>query len=310
MATLTFPPSQLGKDLKTARKAQHVSQAELAKKCGLSVPAIRRVENGRGNLDSLQTVISALHLVLGGRNLPAADSLGKRIALLRKREKYGQRALAEMLGVSHPTVIRLEKYNCGRMDTLEGALMMLKSGARLVPEDSQPAFFAQTGNSSAFHGWETPRELLEKLYSVFGTFDLDPCSGARDRRTASVRARVYYTAKDGGLDLPWFGTTFVNPPYGRTLHQWTTKARTEVESGSARAVIACLPARTDTAWFHSDVARHASVFFLRKRLSFGDSGQAAPFPSILAVWGATPEELEAMRAALPDAWNPQVFPGC
>jgi hypothetical protein len=68
-------------------------------------------------------------------------------------------------------------------------------------------------------------------------------------------------------------------------------------------VVGLVPARTDTTWWHQDVAGHATVFFLRGRLSFGDGTQPAPFPSALLVWGATPENTTALKAAIPDAWQ-------
>ena len=58
-----------------------------------------------------------------------------------------------------------------------------------------------------------------------------------------------------------------------------------VEVGNAKTVIALVPARTDTGWWHNDIAGQASIFFLKGRLSFGDGSQPAPFPSALIVWG-------------------------
>jgi hypothetical protein len=42
--------NQLGEDLKFARKAKPFTQAELAANSGLSVPAIRLMERGHGNV--------------------------------------------------------------------------------------------------------------------------------------------------------------------------------------------------------------------------------------------------------------------
>jgi phage N-6-adenine-methyltransferase len=149
--------------------------------------------------------------------------------------------------------------------------------------------------------WETPRELLETLASVFGRFDLDPCAPKKTR--ARVRARVHLTQEDDGLSLPWHGTVFVNPPYGRTLSAWVAKAHREVRERRARTVVALLLARLDTSYWHAHVAGHAAVYFLRGRLRFGDGDQSAPFPSVLAVWGANGETLAALQAALPSAWR-------
>ena len=90
------------------------------------------------------------------------------------------------------------------------------------------------------------------------------------------------------------------------MKHWTKKCRTEVEQGRATLVIALLPSRTDTGWWHGDVANCATVFFLNGRLSFNESGVSAPFPSVLAVWGARPAKLRALSKALPDAWRPSL----
>jgi hypothetical protein len=86
------------------------------------------------------------------------------------------------------------------------------------------------------------------LYSVFGTFDLDPCSPTSDGRTTFVKAKAYFTETDDGLSLSWFGRVFMNPPYGRSIHHWTAKA--EVEQGNAEVVVGSLPARLDTRYAH------------------------------------------------------------
>jgi hypothetical protein len=81
------------------------------------------------------------------------------------------------------------------------------------------------------------------------------------------------------------------------------KARREVELGHAKTVVALLPARPDTAYWHDHVAGRAAVYSLRGRLKFGDAGNIAPFPSALAVWGAGRGTLAALDAALSGAWR-------
>jgi site-specific DNA-methyltransferase (adenine-specific) len=95
---------------------------------------------------------------------------------------------------------------------------------------------------------------------------------------------------------------FVNPTYGRQLASWVAKARDEQKSGRAGLVVALIPARTDTRWWHESVAGHADVWLLKGRLAFGDGTQAAPFPSALVVWGASPTQRGLIRNAFPDAW--------
>lgn len=92
-----------------------------------------------------------------------------------------------------------------------------------------------------------------------------------------------FTIDDDALSLPWFGRVFVNPPYGRDLGAWTTKGRSEFETGSVETIVALVPVRTDTNWWHIDVISPATVLFLKVRLRFGDGKQSAPFPSALVV---------------------------
>ena len=97
------------------------------------------------------------------------------------------------------------------------------------------------------------------------------------------------------------GTVFLNPPYGRTLNQWVTKSRLAVEEGHSDTVVALVPSRTDTGWWHDNVAGKAYAFLLRGRLKFGDGKQSAPFPSALVIWGIKPVQVRRMKMEFPEA---------
>src|SRR5262249_36154448 len=229
-------------------------------------------------------------------------TIGERIITLRKRKGVSQRELIKLISVSQPTLIDLERHCTGRLHTLDRVLVVLAAGAYLAPIGAQQSFYTHAGNSSTSEYWETPKELLEPLYTIFGTFDLDPCSPTSNRRTAPEKAKVYYTEADDGLSLPWFGTVFMNPPYNRSLSRWTAKAKAEVEQGNAEMVVGLIPARTDTAYWHRDIAGAASVLFLKGRLKFGHAEQVAPFPSCLVVWGGSEELVTRLQTILPAAW--------
>jgi phage N-6-adenine-methyltransferase len=277
-----------------------MTQAELAAKAGLSVPTVRNLERTQGHLESWNAALAALGLEIAGRNLPAADTLGQSIAIRRRRRGLNQRSLAGLAEVTPPTIWALERHGRGRLETLNRVLARLGAGAYLAPKGKGKPFYTHAGNASTHHAWETPHALLERLYSVFRRFDLDPCSPRRTR--PPVKARMHYTADDDGLSLAWHGIVFVNPPYGRQLPAWIAKARAEVEQGNARVVIALIPARTETSYWHEHIAGKADVYFIRGRLCFNTS-QSAPFPSALAIWGADAATLEKLDAAFPDAWK-------
>lgn len=293
--------NQLGKLLKAARKECRLTQTILADKADISVPTLRLLEQGRGRLSSWTAVLIALGLELRGLNLPQSETVGKSIVLLRKRRSLGQRVVAQAAGISKPTLIALEKQSSGTLSSLDQVLTALGAGPRLVKVGSTVAFYSNAAFSSAFQNWETPKWLLEKLYIVFGRFDLDPCSPTRNSRRAPVRAKVRFTEEDDALSLAWFGNVFMNPPYGRELSHWTAKANGEFLSGNAITIVGLIPARTDTIWWHRDIASQATVFFLKGRLSFGKGGQSAPFPSALVIWSRVVEWLEGLKEQFPEA---------
>lgn len=76
---------------------------------------------------------------------------------------------------------------------------------------------------------------------------------------------------------------FLNPPYGRTMKDWMRKAYEESQRENT-TVVALVPARTDTAWFHDYVYGKAELRFLRGRLKFGGCENSAPFPSLVVVY--------------------------
>jgi transcriptional regulator with XRE-family HTH domain len=302
MLKLSFHHASLGIHLKRARKDRQLTQSDLAQQAQIAIPTLRLLESGQGNLTTFWAVLHTLNLAVVGRNLPPGESIGERIVTLRKRKGMSQRALASIIETTQPTLIALERHGTGRLPTLDRVLLTLGAGAYLSPIGSMQAFYVHVGNCSISQTWTTPKELLEPLYSVFGVFDLDPCSPTSNGRTTFVKAKAYFTETDDGLSLPWFGTVFMNPPYGRSIHHWTAKAKAEVAQGNAEVVVGLVPARPDTRYWHRDIAGSASVFFLKGRLKFGNAEQVAPFPSCLVLWGASDEVITAIQAALPGVW--------
>ena len=301
--------SALGSELRAARKEAGLLQADLAARIGCSIPTIRQAERGGGTLAGFLAVADRLDREIGGRSLPAGDTIGERLALLRKRRGISRRSLSAMAKVSQPTIAAIEAEASGHLASVERIAAALSAGLFLHQKGKPPSFHRTAAISSVHQAWRTPPELLEKLYPVVGgMFDLDPCSPTADRRTASVRARLYFTGRmpdDDGLALPWSGAVFVNPPYGRELKHWIQKCHDEAAARRVAPCIALIPARPDTKAWHTWIAGKADVFMLRGRLRFLAEGsdEAAPFPSALIVWNATQAIREAMRSAFPDAWH-------
>ena len=119
--------------------------------------------------------------------------------------------------------------------------------------------------------WYTPERYIEAARAVMGGIDLDPAS--HDVAQQTVRAAHYFTAKDDGLSLDWYGRVWLNPPYSQPLMQnFVRKLIIEFVAGNVEQAVMLTHNYTDTAWFHEAQAR-STLCFTRGRISFvGASG--------------------------------------
>ena len=139
----------------------------------------------------------------------------------------------------------------------------------------------QTMFSSATGNWATPPGFFAYLDEQFGPFTLDPCASADN-----AKCPFFYTKEDDGLAQPWYGTVFVNPPYGRGIQHWIQKAFKSAQKNQTRVVM-LIPARTDTRYWHDYVMSADEIHFVKGRLKFGSSTNSAPFPSAVVVFGGS-----------------------
>lgn len=124
--------------------------------------------------------------------------------------------------------------------------------------------------------WETPQDFFEKLDAEFG-FTLDVCA-----IPANAKCKRFFTPRIDGLKQEWRGVCWMNPPYGREIARWVEKAHESARCGTI--VVCLLPARTDTAWWHSFVMQASEIRFVRGRLKFVGASSSAPFPSAVVVF--------------------------
>jgi len=127
--------------------------------------------------------------------------------------------------------------------------------------------------SSASDKWNTPINLINELAPFFH-WDIDVCASSPNV------CENYFNEKENGLLQPWQKLCWMNPPYGRNIHQWVDKARQ-----SPATIVCLLPARTDTKWWQNNVPHASMVVFIRGRLKFGGHKTNAPFPSVFVVFG-------------------------
>ena len=145
------------------------------------------------------------------------------------------------------------------------------SGARGFTHESQDAKSIE---------WYTPPWVFDELGLQF---DIDVC--APKGGISWIPACRHFHKEDDGLQQPWVGTVWCNPPYGRETTLWL-KRMSEHKDG-----VALVFSRTDCAWFHEYAASADSILFLRGRIRFVDGagatgGSGAGNGSMLCAWGA------------------------
>ena len=133
--------------------------------------------------------------------------------------------------------------------------------------------------------WTTPRNLFAQLNSEF-KFNLDAAALSN-----SALCENWYgpdhpdESRRDALTRNWVEDSegkaiFLNPPYGKDMKRWMSKA--DMESRGGGLVVCLLPSRTDTAWWW-DHCMHHEIRFIRGRLKFGGGKQSAPFASAIVV---------------------------
>lgn len=130
--------------------------------------------------------------------------------------------------------------------------------------------------SSKSYEWETPKDFFDELNNEFG-FTLDVCASVDN-----AKCDRFFTIKDNGLAQQWTNeTVWMNPPYGDHITDWIKKAH--YQQHKANVIVALLPARTDTRWFHAYIYNKTEIRFLKGRLRFSGK-DPAPFPSMVVIW--------------------------
>ena len=136
--------------------------------------------------------------------------------------------------------------------------------------------------------WTTPKKFFQEYNAIYN-FGLD----AAALKTSTLCATYFGPDHENpeyrdALTADWAEASeglpvWLNPPYGRSIKSFVTKADLESKRGGV-TVVCLVPARTDTAWFQDYCLPH-DVTFIRGRLKFGNAKNSAPFPSAVIVMG-------------------------
>lgn len=154
---------------------------------------------------------------------------------------------------------------------------------------------AQAANySSESVEWYTPRKYLDAAHIVLGEIDLDPASSPAANK--HVNAKTFFTKKDDGLSRDWFGTVFLNPPYGKCetgslAAAFCDKAVAEYAKGNVSAAIVLVNSVHSQKW-------QAPLFdfplcLVHHRIEFmsgdGETNDNPTFQNMFVYMGPKPE---------------------
>jgi len=180
--------------------------------------------------------------------------------------------------------------------------------------------------SSDFEGYGTPQPFYDLLDKEFH-FTLDVCATLETSKHDN-----FFSVEDDALAQDWTGVAFMNPPYGRQIGKWVSKARRESITNGC-TVVCLLPARTDTQWWHKDVMMASEIRLVEGRLRFlsrsllldhgamknlpsaeiksitrvkGKKADAAPFPSAVVIFRPEPGDWPTIEISTP---APLIFNG-
>jgi hypothetical protein len=194
--------------------------------------------------------------------------------------------------------LEISGWETGKGDTTTAGEVIHEANKTLYASNANR--LAPMMTSDSFE-WYTPPHIMERIHSLLGNIDIDPCTSIA--ANAVVKAAEICTAEDSGLLKEWHGRVYMNPPYGDVIGEWARKLVEEFYAGRTTQAVALLPARTDTTWFRA--LREYPRCFLHGRLKFGgpgENGNSATFPSVVVALGVEAELLADVFEGLGDTY--------
>ena len=118
----------------------------------------------------------------------------------------------------------------------------------------------------------TPKGIFDELNKEFN-FELDPCTSTSKPNNLGTKYYFLYPEKDGLVES-WkgYGNVFVNPPF-KYAKKWLKKCYEENKKGVT--VVALLPSKTETGWWHDYALKASEIRFIKGRMTF--EGHDNPF---------------------------------
>lgn len=158
-----------------------------------------------------------------------------------------QKTVAKQFDVSEGYVHTAQRIKDRDPETFE----KVKSGYLSIPEAEIELGFRHNTRmmvSSESNEWYTPEDYILAAKAVLGSIDLDPASCASANKV--VGATTYFSKEDDGLEHPWIGRVWLNPPYANLGPKFVKKLLEEYGTGNVTEAILLVNSHsTDAKWF-------------------------------------------------------------
>lgn len=123
---------------------------------------------------------------------------------------------------------------------------------------------------------QTPQYIIDALGVKF---DLDPCAG---ENTNIGNVNLWDGRGENGLEVEWYGTAFVNPPFSQK-ELWIDKVIDHANKG--KPAILLLPERGSAPWFGKLATACDKYFVMGKKINFVGGPSSNNVGSVLFIFG-------------------------
>jgi phage N-6-adenine-methyltransferase len=222
----------------------------------------------RRNLNSYQRGVLALKLEKIYKTIAKANQ-----KLSKGRGRKGAPQVAGIKGDVRDKLAKAAKLSHGNIDKIKviedkatkETKKLLESGELSINQVYKQLKEPAQSHNSGTNDWHSPSDIIEAARVTMGGIDLDPASSEKANET--IKATQIYTEQTNGLDKPWSGNVWMNPPYAQPLMaKFAEKFIKELPNIKAGIVI--VNNATETKWFKNLSEKASAICLVTGRVKF------------------------------------------